>query len=81
MVMLRKAGMASRTADLRIDAAAKAGAQAVRAAPNHDATARFLSRFLDHLHNDDNEARGLYDPLSYPDMNSPGRRRGRKQSG
>ncbi|MGA8754721.1 MAG: hypothetical protein WB611_00075 [Stellaceae bacterium] len=54
--------------------------QAVRAAGNDGATERFLSRFLDHLHDTDNAARGLA-PLHYPDMNSPGRRRARKQAG
>ena len=38
--MLRKSGVANRVVDLRIDAAAKAGEQAVRAAENHGATER-----------------------------------------
>lgn len=58
-MLLRKSGTASRVADLRIDAAAKASAAAVRAAGNARSTERFLSRFLDHLHDTDNAARGL----------------------
>jgi hypothetical protein len=50
MPMIRKSGMSNRVADLRIDAVAKASAQAVRAAGNAGATERFLNRFLDHLH-------------------------------
>ena len=58
MTMVRKSGMANRVIDLQIDQAARAGAQAVRAANNGDATARFLSRFCDYLHDADDEARG-----------------------
>jgi hypothetical protein len=71
--MLRKSGTVSRVVDLRIDAAAKMSAQAVRAARNNGATERFLSRFLDHLHTVDN-ARDC------PNLDSPGRRRGRKRT-
>jgi hypothetical protein len=59
--MQRKSGMANRVADLRIDAVAKASAQAVRAAGNDGATERFLNRFLDHLHEADNQAYGISD--------------------
>jgi hypothetical protein len=52
-MMLKKAG-ANRVADLRIDAAAKDAARAVRAADNNGATERFLRRFVDHLHDADN---------------------------
>jgi hypothetical protein len=81
-MLVRKSGAASRVADLRLDAAAKAAALAVRQADDgySRATERFLSRFLDHLHNTDNASRGLA-PLDYPDMNGPGRRRGRPRSG
>ena len=41
-----------------------------RAAGNDGATERFLSRFLDHLHDTDSAARGLA-PLHYLDMNIP----------
>ena len=58
-MLLRRSGAASRVADLRIDAAAKASAQAVRSAGNDGATERFLSRFLDHLHDTDNSSRRL----------------------
>ena len=78
-MLLRRSGAASRVADLRIDAAAKASAQAVRAAGNDGATERFLSRFLDHLHDTDNSSRRLA-PLDY-DPQAPSRRRGRKQTG
>lgn len=52
---------ASRVVDLRIDAVAKASAQAVRASPNEGATERFLSRFLDHLHCVDTSTQGTSD--------------------
>jgi hypothetical protein len=73
---VRKSGTASRVADLRIDAAAKASAQAVRAAGSDGATERFLLRFLDHLHDFDNAGHGI-GPLDYPDPDNPGRRRRR----
>jgi hypothetical protein len=75
-MLLRKSGAVSRITDLRIDAAAKASAQAVRAAGNKGATERFLGRFLDYLHDTDNARSGLA-PLDYPDIDSPGRRRRR----
>jgi hypothetical protein len=74
--MLRKSGLTSRVVDLRIDAAAKASAQAVRAAGNENATERLLSRFLDHLYDVDNATRGLT-PRDYPDPDNAGRRRER----
>lgn len=59
--MQRKSGLSNRVVDLRIDAVAKASAQAVRAAGNDGATERFLNRFLDHLHEADNRAYGIDD--------------------
>jgi hypothetical protein len=59
--MQRKSGTASRVVDLRIDAVAKASAQAVRASRNDGATERFLARFLDHLHCVDTAAQGVSD--------------------
>jgi hypothetical protein len=75
-MLLRKSGAANRVVDLRIDAAAKASAAAVRAAGNDGATERFLGRFLDYLHTADNDAHGLRE-LTYPDIDSPRRRRPR----
>jgi hypothetical protein len=77
-MLLRKSG-ANRAADLKIDAAAKAGAQAVRSAGNQGATERFLSRFLDHLHTVDN-ARIEIASSDYPNDGSASRRRGRRRS-
>ena len=76
-MLLRKSG-ANRVADLKIDAAAKAGAQAVRSAANHGATERFLSRFLDHLHTVDN-ARIELATRDESDERAAARRRRRRQ--
>jgi hypothetical protein len=79
--MQRKSGVSGRIADLRLDAAAKAAALAVREADNGYSRPieRFLSRMLDHLHDSDNAAHG-HAPLDY-DPPAPSRRRGRKHSG
>lgn len=77
--MVRKSGVASRVVDLRLDAAAKAAAEAVRLAGSGDgrATERFLSRMLDHLHDTDNAAR--LSPLDYDPL-APSRRRRRRST-
>lgn len=59
--MVRKSGIANRAADLRIDAVAREGARAVRAAGNDGAFERFVGRVLDHLYDADNQAHGLCD--------------------
>ena len=72
--MVWKSGVSGRAADLRLDRIAKEAAAAVRQAGDGGgrATERFLGRMLDHLHDSDNEHRGLYDP-------SPSRQRRRKK--
>jgi hypothetical protein len=74
-MMLKKAG-ANRVADLRIDAAAKDAARAVRAADNGGASERFLRRFVDHLHDTDNAR--ILAPHAPPDDASARRRRRRR---
>lgn len=74
MPMIRKSGMSNRVADLRIDAAAREGARAVRSAGNDRATERFLNRYLDYLHETDN------DRLQH-DVEDARRRRRRQRAG
>ena len=80
-LMRRKSGAPGRIADLRLDAAAKAAAVAVRQADNGYSRPieRFLRRMLDHLHDGDNAAHGLA-PLDHDPL-APSRRRGQKHSG
>jgi len=75
-MMIRKSGVAGRVVDLRIDAAAREAAAAVRQASNEAATERFLTRYLDHLHELDNAAHGLA-PRGNEDPNGSRRRRRR----
>ena len=74
--MIRKSGVANRVADLRIDRVAKEAATVVRQARDGRASERFLSRFLDHLHDADNAAHGL-GPLGDSAPDNPSRRRWR----
>jgi hypothetical protein len=67
-----------RVLDLRIDAAARNAAVAIKGRGG-TAAEQFLRRLAEHLDKVPDPAGGLA-PLDYPDINNPGRRRGRKHS-